>query len=66
MGFCVASTRNGCSSGIAGVADGDLLFLHRFQQGALHLGRARLISSARTRLAKIGPFLMVNSPVRGL
>ena len=30
------------------------------------LAGARLISSARTRLAKIGPFLTVNSPVRGL
>ena len=34
---------------------GDLPFLHRFQQSALSLGVARLISSARTIFAKMGP-----------
>ena len=48
------------------VADGDLLFLHGLEQRACTFAGARLISSARTMLAKIGPCLTRNSPVRGL
>ena len=37
-------------------ARGDLIFLHGLQQRGLGLGGVRLISSARTMLAKIGPW----------
>jgi hypothetical protein len=40
---------------VADRADGDRLLLHRFDNADCVLGVARLISSARIRLAKIGP-----------
>jgi len=42
-------------------ADGDLAFLHGFEQGGLGLGGVRLISSARITLANSGPWRNLNS-----
>ena len=39
IGFCVASTMNGSSSGNVRAADADLALLHRLQQRRLHLRR---------------------------
>jgi hypothetical protein len=36
-GFCVATTRNGSASGVAGAVDGDLMLLHRLQKRRLRL-----------------------------
>ena len=48
------------------LADGHLPLLHGFQQALCTLAGARLISSASTRLAKIGPFLTAKAAVLGL
>jgi len=47
------------------VHDGDLALLHGLEQCVWTLAGARLISSASTRFAKIGPRWDVNSPVFG-
>ena len=39
MGFCVASTKNGSGRARDCAADGDLAFLHGFEQRGLGLGR---------------------------
>ena len=46
------------------LADRHAALLHGFEQGTLHLGAARLISSASSRLVKIGPFTVRKSLVR--
>jgi hypothetical protein len=48
------------------LADGDLALLHGFEQGACTLAGARLISSASTRLAKMGPRRGVKVPSFGM
>jgi hypothetical protein len=62
IGFCVAMTMNGGSSGNV-VSPMVTCFSCMASRSALcTLAGARLISSARTRLAKMGPRLAVNSP----
>jgi limonene-1,2-epoxide hydrolase len=39
IGFCVARTKNGLVEVVALAADGDLVLLHRLEQGGLGLGR---------------------------
>ena len=58
MGFWVARTRKGLGRGWGGAFDGDLGFLHGFEEGGLGagVGVARLISSARRMLTKRGAF----------
>ena len=49
------------------LAEGDLALLHRFKGAACTLkAGARLISSARIKLPKIGPFLTEYVPSPGL
>jgi hypothetical protein len=66
MGFCVASTKNGSPSRCRSAPDGDLVLLHRLQKAAWVLGGVRLISSARTTLAKIGTAAETQLPRAGL
>ena len=57
IGFCVASTKNGSSQLVRRAADGDRCSCIASSSADCVLGVARLISSARTMLAKIGPAL---------
>ena len=62
MGFCVASTRKGSGSGYVWLADGHLRSCIASSRALCTLAGARLISSASTMLAKIGPLRVWNSP----
>ena len=42
MGFCVASTMNGCGSGMRVVVHGDLRFVHGFEQSGLRFRRGAI------------------------
>ena len=66
IGFCVASTRNG--SGSLNVWSPMVTWRSCIASSSAlcTLAGARLISSARIRLANTGPFLMRNSPSFGI
>ena len=63
IGFCVASTRNGSGSGYVVSPIVTWRSCIASSSALCTLAGARLISSARTRLAKIGPLRGVNSAV---
>ena len=56
IGFCVASTKNGCSSGYVRPAAVTWYSCIASSSAACVFGGVRLISSARMICAKIGPF----------
>ena len=66
IGFCVATTMNGrdisCTTPSADSVPSSITS----SSADCVFGEARLISSASTMLAKIGPFLNSNSPVAWL
>ena len=64
IGFCVASTMNGCGSGRVSPSVVTCRSCIASRSAACVFGGARLISSARRRLAKIGPGRNVNSLAR--
>ncbi len=66
IGFCVASTRNGSGSGKVWPPIVTCFSCIASSSALCTLAGARLISSASSRLVKIGPFCTVKSPVRWL
>ena len=63
IGFCVASTRNGSSSLNVVPPIVTCFSCIASSSAACTFAGARLISSARMMLAKIGPFFTMNCPV---
>ena len=66
MGFCVAKTRNGASSGKVSLPIVTCFTCIASSRALCTLAGARFTSSARMRLETTGPFWTLKSPVRGL
>ena len=65
VGFWVAITMKGGAIGRVVPVDGDVTFLHRFEQAGLRLGVARLSSSTSSTWVNTGTRPEVNQALSG-